>query len=288
MRIKSIIAGLVITLPCLAADLMVERMQDVVSEVRELRQRYEDSVHKHEACVSKLKEQEGLPEQKALSSASDKIKIEELSSENLKLNEALQAAKIQNTKYKKLLEDFKSLKKEKERLSTSATILVEKNHALLGQVNAFKRSSSEKKETKSIELLEEKERLLRELEICKKRPKRSAKKVKVSKDICIDDNPFPVLLKKETAKKPEIKRTPEEIKAPEPKQRSSAVYRIKGESAIYNALDGDVIDVWEDKRSFTSNISQDNWIRITGYFINRKWTKANTQMWVEREHTIKR
>lgn len=410
MYIKSIIAVFFITIPCFAADVMVERMQGVVNEVRELRERYEDAVYKNEACVSTLKEQEVLLMQKGLSPSTQIKHIEELEFENSKLNEALQAAKIQNKKYKKLQDDLQSLEKEKKRLNTSATILVEKNQSLLTQVNTFKRASNKIEDTKSAELLQEKEdlqnelaarkkkvealeqvnkelvskdkeqkrkiedllqdnktlvkdlelslnneklqgqkkvvasvkpvslspeylalqkdnetlvkelalsqnrvhkndeklqsktqvatsvkpvnlsteylalqkdndTLLKELEACKKRPKRSVKKVQTSKDICVDDNPFPVLMKKKTITEP---------KAPLRDKPLTGVFRIKGESSIYNTVDGDVIEIWEDKRSFTSNVSKGDWIKITGFFINKIWTKANNALWVKKENTIPR
>jgi hypothetical protein len=129
--------------------------------------------------------------------------------------------------------------------------------------------------------------LLKKLEACKKSPKRSVKKVQMSKDVCIDDNPFPVLMKKKSKKEPKIKRAPSELRTPEPKERSG-VYRIKGESAVYDAPKGRVIEIWEDTRSFTSNVSKEEWIRITGYFVDKKWTKADSELWVKEVNTLKR
>ena len=61
----------------------------------------------------------------------------------------------------------------------------------------------------------------------------------------------------------------------------AASFYLKYESIIYNGIDGDMIDKWERLTSFTSSVKTKSWIKITGYFINKKWIPAKKDMWVK-------
>jgi len=70
-------------------------------------------------------------------------------------------------------------------------------------------------------------------------------------------------------------------------------YRLKYNAKIYNKIDGKVIVDWEKGVSFTTNIKatlqkKDSWLRITGFFINGKWVKSQSQMWVKTIYAKKR
>lgn len=65
-------------------------------------------------------------------------------------------------------------------------------------------------------------------------------------------------------------------------------FRLKTDSIVYDGIDGNKIDKWEKSRSFTSNTMTNSWIKISGYFINRKWKKAECEMWVKKAQVIKR
>ena len=65
-------------------------------------------------------------------------------------------------------------------------------------------------------------------------------------------------------------------------------YRLKTESPIYNDPYGGIIEVWEEKTSFTSNVTWKEWVKITGYFVDKKWQKADRPLWIKLSHTIKR
>ena len=323
MNMPKFFVSLSIALPIFAGDIMVERMQSVVDEVSELRQRYEASVQKNEACLAQVNEQNKLLSKKGLSPSADKQKLQALETENAKLKKAFEAAKEQNRRISGLESELESLEKEKQRLNVSAQILVEKNHALLDQVNKLKRSdiktdpnkilvlskdkeALEKKlalseeKVKNLEakinvnqtassanvlVLEENKRLSKALENCKSASKTYVKTINTSSKVCVDDNPFPKLLKKETKSHNKIK--PEKTQVLKKKQKSG-VYRVRGESAIYDEPNGQTIEIWEDTRSFTSNIAKDKWIKVTGFFVDRKWRKAKIDMWIKKENTSER
>ncbi len=65
-------------------------------------------------------------------------------------------------------------------------------------------------------------------------------------------------------------------------------FRTLREAAIYDKPGGTKIDMWEKGRSFTSYIESGSWIKITGYFIDRKWTKAKREMWIKKSDAFER
>ena len=58
-------------------------------------------------------------------------------------------------------------------------------------------------------------------------------------------------------------------------------FRLLTDCIVYDAPNGKRIDLWERGTSFTSNKKTQNWIKITGYFIDRKWLGAKKKMWVK-------
>ncbi len=65
-------------------------------------------------------------------------------------------------------------------------------------------------------------------------------------------------------------------------------FRTLREALIYDKPGGVRIDLWEKGRSFTSYIESGNWIKITGYFINKKWTKTKREMWIKKSDAYER
>ena len=58
-------------------------------------------------------------------------------------------------------------------------------------------------------------------------------------------------------------------------------FHLVHESVIYDAINGEKLDIWEKNTSFTSSIKTTSWIKITGYFVNKKWKSAKQDMWVK-------
>ena len=67
-----------------------------------------------------------------------------------------------------------------------------------------------------------------------------------------------------------------------------SAYRTSKDAEIYNGINGKVIDKWEKGTSFTSYINADDWIKITGYFVDRKWRKAQKDLWIKKSDAFKR
>jgi hypothetical protein len=110
-------------------------------------------------------------------------------------------------------------------------------------------------------------------------------KLKVSKNknqiICKNN------LKKQINEFPELKMRNSK-KVDTVKDTTPTTYRVSQDSIIYSAIDGKEIDKWEKLTSFTSKLKINGWIKISGYFVNKKWRKADKEMWIEASHTLKR
>ncbi|MCK9372686.1 MAG: hypothetical protein M0P91_05770 [Sulfuricurvum sp.] len=72
--------------------------------------------------------------------------------------------------------------------------------------------------------------------------------------------------------------------------KTPAAYRMKIDGMIYDAPEGKPLFTWESQRSFTSGVKSGEWIKITGYFVNRKWqaTRENENLWVKESDVIRR
>ena len=91
------------------------------------------------------------------------------------------------------------------------------------------------------------------------------------------------LLKIKSLEKKEVRLKPETISFVKP-----ATFRLKNTSIIYNKIDGVKIAEWFKNKTFTSNIKSENWVKITGYFVGRKWKKAQKDMWIKSNQVFKR
>lgn len=97
-----------------------------------------------------------------------------------------------------------------------------------------------------------------------------------SKNQIKKDNQFPALQMRDIDRKQiDIERTPQ-------------TYRLKRDAAIYTAINGDKIEEWEEQSSFTSNYRSNNWIKITGYFRDRVWHKAQRELWIKAQDVKQR
>lgn len=93
----------------------------------------------------------------------------------------------------------------------------------------------------------------------------------VNNQIIEDENPFPQLqMKKEFQQNTRESLTP--FKA--------SSFRVNKLADIFQSIDGKKVDKWEKSRSFTSNLRSENWVKITGYFINKVWQPSAKELWI--------
>jgi len=91
--------------------------------------------------------------------------------------------------------------------------------------------------------------------------------------MCEEENPFPKLKMKN-----------DKIRFFKP-----SAFRLKNDANIYESSEAvNIIANWEKERSFTSNEGTTDMIKITGYFVNKVWRKAEKNMWIRNSDTIKR
>jgi len=107
--------------------------------------------------------------------------------------------------------------------------------------------------------------LLKTEEIMIKKLKKSCKKVNIKSK----DNLFPKLMMKKEYKKESIVNF------------KASSFHLLNDSIIYDKINGAKVDKWVKNTSFTSSVKTENWIKITGYFINKKWTSAKKELWIE-------
>lgn len=60
-----------------------------------------------------------------------------------------------------------------------------------------------------------------------------------------------------------------------------ASFHLIVDGDVYDGINGKKITKWNKNRSFTSNEKTSEWIKITGYFINKKWVAASKNMWIK-------
>ena len=101
------------------------------------------------------------------------------------------------------------------------------------------------------------------------------------KIICEEKNSFPKLVMKEGFE--EIPSALEDTYLFE-----ASAFRVKDDAAIYDNINGNQIAVWEKNTSFTSNERSDEWVKITGYFIDKKWLPSDKELWVKSQDVIQR
>jgi len=102
---------------------------------------------------------------------------------------------------------------------------------------------------------------------------------------CEEPNPFPKLVMKQESKvlKKKATKSLEKIE----KFKASA-FRLNKNAVIYNGVNGKAVEEWSEGTSFTSSIKTQNWVKITGYFVQKIWMRSSKEIWVKSSDVIKR
>ena len=108
-------------------------------------------------------------------------------------------------------------------------------------------------------------------------------KDKTIKKLTAKQDNFPKLMMKDAYQNNKIeKKLVKEVSSSEILVRFKATsYHLKYDSIIYNAIDGKMMTKWVATTSFTSSVKTQNWIKVTGYFVNKQWRSAKKDMWIE-------
>lgn len=105
--------------------------------------------------------------------------------------------------------------------------------------------------------------------------KKYEKNMIVKSTLCVEENIFPTLIMKDTKVEEEI-------------TFSAAAFRLLDDSDIYDSINGNIVTKWKKKTSFTSNRKIKNWVKVTGYFVERKWKKSKKELWIQSTNVVKR
>jgi len=124
-----------------------------------------------------------------------------------------------------------------------------------------------------------------QLKITKNRVKtKEIKKVKIKENniTCLtnqkleEKNPFPKL---------KMKKEYQDTKSDITFFKASSFKLIK-EAKIYDGVEANIVATWEDKTSFTSNQRDNQWIKITGYFVDKQWKPTEKEMWIKSVNVV--
>ena len=114
----------------------------------------------------------------------------------------------------------------------------------------------------------------------KERPAKLVKPMVAPK--CEESNAFPKLMMKEKYAKVD------EGESDKIETFKASAFRLNKTTSIYDGRNGAKIDSWEQGLSFTSDRKTKEKIKITGYFVNKIWTKPSQEMWVDAQDASKR
>ena len=255
----------------------IDRMESIVKDIENLRTKYQ-------VCEQKLEDLESVSSE----SSKDTLEyLKQLQKELLTQKELVAEQKSINEELKKknqmYLKKINSLEKSNEK----SNYLIEKNDFI--KKIQDKNNEIEKIKQKYEMTIENQLKKIKTLENDKKNFLRKSSASK--KNICKDDNQFPKLMMKDD--------TSSHVKIQDPKTKDIEIveevqetppstYRLNKQSKIYNGVHGKELTTWEDKTSFTSRKLSQNWVNISGYFVERQWVKATVELWVERKNVTQR
>ena len=226
----------------------MQRIENIVKDISKLRVDYAE-------CSAKLKAQNSgaVPFEVIKENSDDLIKKYEMSIEDEKQKNVILLKELEESELYAQKNSFltKKIKELEKLVKNQDTLLKTKESELI-----VLQKSSTTLEKKSVAVVPQKV-------ICEIK----------------EENSFPDLMMKESyTKKSVTKEVSQEV---EP-----ASYRLNKNASVYDAIAGSEILKWEKGRSFTSNIQSQNWIKITGYFIDKKWLPSEKEMWMKLEEVI--
>ena len=252
----------------LSAD-EINRIESIVEDISNLREKYEscqkelDLSKTHQTMAPKIE----VKKEKTYSCQKEKAEIgnykELLKKEQEKnkvLTQKIDLATKKNSNKSKIDEIVSKFEKE---LKNKDELLKNKENEII----SLKKEIQKIKENKQVALKNGNSKILQ-------------KKMNIAR-VCKDENSFPKLMMKE-------KNSTDSLNNESTYRTKPSTYRLKQNSEIYNAVNGQKIDEWEENTSFTSNIRSDGWVKITGYFVDRVWHKSPKELWIESKNVFQR
>lgn len=246
----------------------INRIESIVKDITDLRAKYEScqrelDSNKMQTTPLKIEAQKSITDTcKKEESELNKYKrlLKQEQEKNTVLAQKAELSSKENTNISKMSQIIKDLEKE---LKRKEALLKNKDN----QIISLKKDMEKSKEKQQTPL--------------KNSDKQIVVKQKIITKACKDDNKFPKLMMKD--KKSSSSSTNSSVHT-----MKAGTFRLKNDSVIYDSINGNKVYEWEEKTSFTSNIRSDEWIKITGYFVNKVWQKSPKELWVKSINVIKR
>jgi len=234
----------------------MQRVQNIVEDITKLRVDYEK-------CQKQLSSgAKGSVSFKAISMKDD----EKLQKLEVNLSDEKQRNKILLAEIDVLMEEKENSKKNKDKIKKLEKTIKNQEISLKSKEKTIKKLKMNKAKIK---------------EVSKNSLNSTSKTLLVKEVSCKEKNSFPKLVMKEgfESKVSDIEET---------HTFTPSAFRLKNDASIYDDINGKEIYFWEKSTSFTSNEKSDSWVRITGYFINKKWLPSKKELWVKSQDVIQR
>ncbi len=240
------------------------RIDSIVEDISKLRSSYA-------SCKSEL---ESKKSQSTATQNTQKDNSSLCQTKESELKEYKELLKKEQSKNSLLTEKIESKTKPTPNSGKENQIISELEKMLENQNQALKLKESEISSLKKelIEKVKAKDNQIISLKSSK------TKTVAVTPAAPIEENTFPKLKMKE-------EETPKDVQRDVPKEASyssAASFRVTVDCEVYDSAGGTtVVATWIKGRSFTSNQRTKNWIKVTGYFVDKVWQKATEDLWIE-------
>ncbi len=263
---RLVIIGLVCT--SLLCEDDIHRLETIVNDITQLRVDYEE-------CKSEL-QSKYINKQKI---TSDAISADIFTCQ-------LEVEKINN--YARLLEE----KKQKNKSLTLEILKISTYNNINSALHkTIQKQEKELKKHKLLLITKDKE-----INYLENRLNKYAVKPILITKICKEKNVFPKLMIKEDSLQEDsfkidsfkIESSPVNLDNEDIVTFAASTFRVKVNTTVYDSPNGKKIQEWQINTSFTSTQRMGNWIKITGYFIDKKWLKAKRDIWIKEEDVFKR
>ena len=269
----------------------MQRIESIVGDIAKLRVDYE-------ACQKQLKQKNSnaIPSRVKESENEDiinnlKYKLKDEKQKNVILNKEIsdltQVMKNKDENVNKDRDESKlklNIAKLEKLVKNQEEVLKTKDN-IINNLNSNKSNEVKTKDNKLVSLKNENISLKSKIEELENRPvkvvEKIVEKVVEKKVVCKTpkkENSFPKLMMKDDIAKVSQKSV----------VAKASAYRFKMDADVYDAIKGNKLVEWEKDTSFTSNMTHGNWVKITGYFVDKKWRPSDKEMWVKRAEVLKR
>lgn len=271
----------------------IKRIESVVKDIQDIRA-------EHASCVKLLATEKSLNDKSKLTAGNEAEKYKKLLKAEEKKNLLISIDLNKTKKYRKLFDEEKrkntSLILDLNQSENYQRILEQekvKTNSLLLKIDSIqqeKQSQEDRKAEETKKLEQEIKNLNSNIEVknqeisqlknkvaaLEKFKKNTLQLKKKERVLCKEENTFPALIMKDN-------------KSIQKKVYFRAkTFELLNDASIFNSINGKKVADWKAKSLFTSNVKTQEWMKITGYFIDDKWKRSRKELWIRIKNTKQR